>query len=132
MSVLHLTQQKKWFDMTADGIKKEEYRQIKPYWVKRLIDIVGPPEEEKGENRNIPDNIAFDLLRHPLQQVLKDYYSKLNTFNMVVSKNGYSKNAPVITWRHIGIRVGTPNPEWCPPEFHGKTFFILEIGEIIK
>jgi hypothetical protein len=132
MSVLHLTQQKKWFDMTAEGIKKEEYRQIKPYWVKRLIDIVGPPEEEKGQNRNIPDNIAFDLFWHPLQQVLKDYYSKLRSFDLIVSRNGYSNTAPKIAWKHMGIRIGTPNPEWCPTEFHGHTFFILEISQIIK
>lgn len=36
MKVLHLTLEKKWFDMIASGVKKEEYRQIKPYWQKRL------------------------------------------------------------------------------------------------
>lgn len=34
--VLHLTLKKKWFDMIASGEKKEEYREIKPYWIKRL------------------------------------------------------------------------------------------------
>lgn len=33
---LHLTLKKKWFDMIASGVKKEEYREIKPYWIKRL------------------------------------------------------------------------------------------------
>jgi hypothetical protein len=36
MEVLHLTLKKKWFDMIASGEKKEEYREIKPYWIKRL------------------------------------------------------------------------------------------------
>lgn len=35
-SVLHLTLKKKWFDMIASGEKVEEYREIKPYWTKRL------------------------------------------------------------------------------------------------
>jgi hypothetical protein len=35
---LHLTLKKKWFDMIASGEKKEEYREIKPYWTKRLTD----------------------------------------------------------------------------------------------
>lgn len=26
----------KWFDMISSGIKTEEYREIKPYWAKRL------------------------------------------------------------------------------------------------
>lgn len=34
--VLHLTIKKKWFDMIASGKKKEEYRECKPYWYKRL------------------------------------------------------------------------------------------------
>ena len=33
---LYLTLKKQWFDMINDGIKTEEYREIKPYWVKRL------------------------------------------------------------------------------------------------
>ncbi len=39
MKVLHLTLKKKWFDMIASGEKKEEYREIKSYWYKRLVDI---------------------------------------------------------------------------------------------
>lgn len=36
--VLHLTLKKKWFDMIAEGIKDEEYREVKDYWEKRLVD----------------------------------------------------------------------------------------------
>ena len=38
MKILHLTLKKKWFDMIASGEKKEEYREIKPYWSSRLIE----------------------------------------------------------------------------------------------
>ena len=34
---LHLTLKKNWFDLIFSGEKKEEYREIKPYWEKRLI-----------------------------------------------------------------------------------------------
>lgn len=37
MKVLHLTLKKKWFDMILSGEKKEEYREMKPYWHKRLL-----------------------------------------------------------------------------------------------
>lgn len=33
---LRLTLKKEWFDMITSGVKKEEYREIKPYWVSRL------------------------------------------------------------------------------------------------
>lgn len=36
MNIIHLTLKKKWFDMIASGEKLEEYREIKPYWEKRL------------------------------------------------------------------------------------------------
>ena len=41
MKILHLTLKKKWFDMINSGVKKEEYREIKPYWKKRLFDENG-------------------------------------------------------------------------------------------
>lgn len=34
--ILHLTLHKKWFDAIARGEKKEEYRECKPYWDRRL------------------------------------------------------------------------------------------------
>ena len=34
--ILHLTLKKQWFDMIKSGEKREEYREIKPYWNKRL------------------------------------------------------------------------------------------------
>ena len=36
--ILHLTLKRKWYEMVASGIKTEEYREIKPYWEKRLLD----------------------------------------------------------------------------------------------
>jgi hypothetical protein len=37
MKVLHLTLKKQWFDMIYSGVKREEYREMKPYWHKRLL-----------------------------------------------------------------------------------------------
>lgn len=37
MNTLHLTLKKQWFDMILSGAKTEEYREIKPYWTKRLL-----------------------------------------------------------------------------------------------
>ena len=35
--ILHLTLHRKWFDEIAAGNKVFEYREIKPYWTKRLM-----------------------------------------------------------------------------------------------
>lgn len=37
MKILHLNLRKKWFDMIKSGEKKEEYREVKPYWQARLV-----------------------------------------------------------------------------------------------
>lgn len=34
--VLNLVVSKKWFNMIVSGAKNEEYREIKPYWIRRL------------------------------------------------------------------------------------------------
>jgi len=39
MKTLHLTLKRKWFDMIKSGEKKEEYREIKPFWTKRFNNI---------------------------------------------------------------------------------------------
>lgn len=36
MEILKLVLKKKWYDMIASGEKKEEYREITNYWIKRI------------------------------------------------------------------------------------------------
>lgn len=35
--ILYFTLKKQWFELISSGAKREEYREIKPYWIKRLI-----------------------------------------------------------------------------------------------
>lgn len=37
-SCLRLSLKSKWFEMTKAGIKTEDYRDITPYWIKRLTE----------------------------------------------------------------------------------------------
>ncbi len=37
MTTLHLNLRRKWFDMILSRVKKEEYRDIKVYWIKRVV-----------------------------------------------------------------------------------------------
>jgi len=109
MKVLHLTLKKKWFDMIASGEKKEEYREIKPYWASRLTTL--PPEFAK---------------RCELQDV-REY---TNNFDAVVFKNGYAKDAPTITLKCDLIYIGEAKPEWSD-NWQGEVF-VIKLGEIIN
>ena len=41
--MLTLPIKKKWFDMILSGEKKEEYREIKPYYITRFRNVWGRP-----------------------------------------------------------------------------------------
>ncbi len=50
--MLTLPIKKKWFDMILSGEKREEYREIKPYYQSRFDDLVGGYCEFKVMFRN--------------------------------------------------------------------------------
>lgn len=101
MKTLHLTLKKKWFDMIASGEKKEEYREVKPYWEKRLANVVVKIGGEDIEFKRWWDVVQF--------------------------KNGYGKYSPIIKykWHRIEIREG--KPEWGAEP--GKKYFVIKLGE---
>ena len=45
MKTLYLTLHKRWFDEILAGTKKIEYREIKPYWTRRLFNKDGTPKQ---------------------------------------------------------------------------------------
>jgi hypothetical protein len=60
VKILHLTLKKQWFDMILNGQKKEEYREIKPYWRSRLgIGYLNPIHTHikfrNGYRKNAPE-----------------------------------------------------------------------------
>jgi hypothetical protein len=86
LKILHLNLKKKWFDMILSGEKTEEYREVKPYWTKRLsrtgVDKVFIPKE----------------------------------FDIVEFRNGYGKDAPMMRVVCNGIVYGEGNTSWGAPK----------------
>ena len=98
--------------MTLSGVKKEEYREIKPFWVNRLC------------NANI-GAVGGDLMdRH------KNVAYTFKQFDVTRFMNGMAKDAPVFTIEHKGIRIGEGNPEWGAEP--GKQYFIIMHGEVLE
>lgn len=102
MKTLHLVLKAKWYDMIASGEKKEEYREIKPYWVERLLECVG--EDEEG-----------DTCSHVLYV---DY-------DRVCFHRGYTSTT--MTFVVESIDVGQGKPEWGAPA--DRDVFIIKLGE---
>lgn len=116
METLNLNLKKKWFDMTLSGVKKEEYREIKPFWVRRLT------------------NQPFSFMSTTEGEILRDINACPNgvfkKFDVTRFMNGMAKDAPVFTIEHKGIRIGEGNPEWGAEP--GKQYFIIMHGEVLE
>lgn len=86
--MLVLPIKKKWFDMIASGEKKEEYREIKPYYDVRLLQYFNYSVEGVGVFK--PDG---------------------KETKMVIFRNGYSKKAPQIKCV-CTLDMGVGKEEW--------------------
>lgn len=101
MTTLHLILKSKWYDMIASGEKKEEYREISPYYIKRLSYGIDKIEEQEWMSIKHFDNVCFHL--------------------------GYS--CITMKFKIDCIKIGYGNPEWgAEPE---KQYFVIKLGERI-
>ncbi len=118
--VLTLTISKQWFDMIADDKKKEEYREVKPYWIARLFQ----------DNSNIVDvrNLASALAGRT--DLLKKYIDAqrivLKQYTHVLFINGYRKDSPRIEKEIVSITIGKPKKGLCPDKWLDTEFFIIK------
>jgi len=108
MKTLHLNLKKKWFDMILSGEKKEEYREIKPYWENRLF--------SKFNNSDIEKSL-----------ITKNGFIG---YSQIIFSNGYSKNRPQFVIEFKGIEIREGNPDWGAEP--GVKYFVLKLGSVIK
>lgn len=103
--------------MIASGEKKEEYRDIKPYWVSRLVDELHVENQET--------DFTFTMYGFP-------YFYSIGSgqhYDAVQFRNGYSKNSPTILVKCLGITDGYTKLKWAD-EY--KPVFIIKLGKIIN
>lgn len=87
--ILHLTLKKKWFDLIAAGKKKTEYREIKPYWEKRLNKDYDEIHFRNGYNKNCP------FMRVEYFGKSEDYFEGKKCFAIKLGKILEIRNHPV-------------------------------------
>lgn len=104
MKNLQMSLKKKWFEITKTGIKTEDYREISPYWVKRLCEVY-------SDN---PKLICF-----------KEFTQ--NTMTLGYPKSGDTER--ILKLEHKGIEIRTGNPDWgAEPD---KLYFVIKHGCIL-
>lgn len=112
-NMLTLPIKKKWFDMILSGEKKEEYREIKPYWDKRFETWLEIP---KGE---------MDFF---FRYILRDKKIPMPILP-ILFRNGYSKTSPSFI-ANCTLSVGTGKGEWGAEL--GKEYFVLTVKDILN
>lgn len=109
MKTLYLPLKKKWYEMIENGIKTEEYREIKPYWKQRLLKC---------------GNCWGDYI------LVVNTYNKgfllFEKFDVVKFSYGYTKRT--MTFKIEDISIGKGKKEWGAPD---EDVFIIKIGELI-
>ena len=87
MKILDLSLTYHWYDMIASGEKKEEYREIKYFYIKRLYD-------------DLPHSDAESHFKH--YDAVRFHRGQGGKVSMLVECKG--------------IRIGRGKPEWGAPE----------------
>ena len=109
MKTLHLTVKKKWFDLIESGLKFEEYREVKRYWIARLLSNT---------------EYLVDL------EGVKNVGARFNKFDLVKFTNGYSKNSQTVTFECKEIFIGLGFDSFGAEI--GKEYFVIRLGKKVE
>ena len=108
--MLTLPIKKKLFDMILSGEKKEEYREIKPYYDSRF----NPYIADIGNVKIIRMNCGTGFIK---------------VDDEIIFRNEYSANSPKIKCR-VKINKGYGKEEWGAE--HNKKYYVLKILSVEK
>lgn len=102
--MLTLPIKKKWFDMILSGEKKEEYREIKPYWTKRFL----------KSDMKFNEDTVINLMKE----------GKWSIYKTVIFQNGNKKDSSKIKCM-VEIKIG--KGFWIWGAEPGKLYYVLKI-----
>jgi hypothetical protein len=111
--------------MTNKSIKKEDYRNITPYWCNKLLLYNGETKSKK-----FWESLLYADIKIIMNLFEKEISFKKFTTNIMTL--GYPKSTDmdrILMLEHKGIEIREGNPEWGAEE--GKLYFVIKHGEII-
>ncbi len=120
---LTLSLKRQWFEMTKAGIKREDYRELTPYWYSRLCLYLGEIKTQKWW-------IYYFVNHHSIDQ---EHHISFKSFDHNIMTLGYPKSTDsdrILKLEHKGIEIRTGNPDWGAEP--NKLYFVIKHGEIIK
>lgn len=132
--MLVLPIKKKWYDMLLSGEKKEEYRELKPYYTKRFLTAVQKYQLQKFKDGLCGDKSWYDCVKQDVGTSeninCETFLECVKTHKLkmyVIFRNGYSKKSPSFA-AMVEISIGTGNPEWGAVP--NEEYYVLKIKTI--
>lgn len=116
--ILTVQIKKEWFDKIVSGEKTEEYREIKPYWVRRMLDM----SRAKVGADTISLALQHDVIRDR-KDIFKMYGKALTHVLFICGRNSKS---PRIEKEIVSITIGKPQKGLCPDKWLNQEFFIIK------
>lgn len=113
-NTLDLVLKVKWYEMIASGVKREEYREIKPYWVRRLLVLPEDMGHVEATSESIKDAICHG--------------ASIRRFDFVRFHRAYTSTT--MTFAVSGIDVTVGNTLWGATD--GAEYFVIRLGERIS
>ena len=137
MATLQLNLIKQWFDLTVQGIKKEEYRDITPFWAKRLLCMENGDSLTKCFSEETIEWLCYslqhweDLEYDSIEEVLDKFHVKFKEYQNTDFRNGYKSldKVPRFIIENKGITIGKGNPDWG--YVGDNNVFIIQHGKIL-
>jgi hypothetical protein len=126
MKTLNLTLKRHWFDLILRGEKTEEYREIKPYWVNRIL-MFDDFLTQKEKNEAVSFLLMHPLCKERIYERMSDIPMSFRHYDQIKFRNGYAKDAPTFTVPLKEITIDTGRLEWGAEE--GKYYFVLRLGK---
>ena len=125
MNTLKLTLNKKWFDLIKEGIKTEEYREIKSYWFERLVFQYEKAFKYCTGYEYKQQLYVNEGIQHTLSESKKSMVA-MKPFEAVEFTNGYNSKSPKITLIIDAIFIGEGKEEWGAVK--GQRYFVFKLG----
>ena len=127
MKILNLVLKGKWYDMIESGEKKEEYREFKPYWEKRLLNYKAIQKYVRENYEAITIKRILFPWRTPIENADRAFP---RGFTHVKFRHGYKSKRSML-WTVESITLGFDGKaEWGAPQ--DVQMFIIRLGERIK
>lgn len=126
MKTLDLVLRKKWYDLIQSGVKTEEYREIKPYWIRRLCELrsVGGRRPAMMTSHLA---IFYSKNAHLLKYHIETHDVHFKNFDAVTFHLGYAKERPSMTFAIKEIAIAEGKEEWGAEK--DKVYFVIRLGE---